>query len=207
MTRRAPLLLCVSLVGAADLSAQTQAPPPDAQPAAKRLTVRGEFRDRMEGGTNIGFASGRDDVYWLNRFRVDVAVTPSPMFSVFVQAQDARHRERRRLDDRAAQGHIRSAAGLRRDRQHAEEPDDVTRRTTGDVLWRAAPDRSSHVGERRPELRRRAGHLEALEGIQGRRIAMSVVRIQDGEFDKERQRQSIRRRLRVGDELDSEGDL
>ena len=54
------------------------------------LTVRGEFRDRMEGGTNIGYTQGRDDIYWLNRFRFDVNVRPSQRFRVLVQAQDAR---------------------------------------------------------------------------------------------------------------------
>jgi hypothetical protein len=79
-------------------AAQTPGPRPDLPPFPNRfneltpawLTVRGEFRDRMEGGTNIGYADGRDDLYWLNRFRFDVNIKPRPDFAVVVQAQDAR---------------------------------------------------------------------------------------------------------------------
>ena len=80
---------------AAQTAIQTPAPKPPLpnrfnEVTPKWLTLRGEFRDRMEGGSNIGFASGRDDLYCLNRFRFDVAVKPSPLFAVLVQAQDAR---------------------------------------------------------------------------------------------------------------------
>jgi hypothetical protein len=80
-------------------AAQTPIPTPAPKPplpnrfnevTPKWLSLRGEFRDRMEGGSNIGFTSGRDDLYNLSRFRFDVAVKPNPLFSVLVQAQDAR---------------------------------------------------------------------------------------------------------------------
>src|SRR5688572_18061509 len=54
------------------------------------LRVRGEFRERMEGFTGAGFTEGRDDLYWLSRFRFNATVSPSPLFAFTVQAQDAR---------------------------------------------------------------------------------------------------------------------
>ena len=54
------------------------------------LRVRGEFRERFEGFDGLGFAPGRDDTYWLTRFRLDATVRPSPMFGITVQGQDAR---------------------------------------------------------------------------------------------------------------------
>jgi hypothetical protein len=38
---------------------------------------------------NIAFDRARNDAYWLNRFRLDVAVRASPLLSFQVQAQDA----------------------------------------------------------------------------------------------------------------------
>jgi hypothetical protein len=54
------------------------------------LRVRGEFRGRLEGFEGAGFTAGRDDLYWLNRFRLNATVTASPLLSFQVQAQDAR---------------------------------------------------------------------------------------------------------------------
>src|SRR5262245_33923112 len=88
------VVLAIALFGCAVAHAQQpeQAPIPNRfnELTPSWLTVRGEFRDRMEGGTNIGYTQGRDDVYWLNRFRFDVNVRPSRRFRVLVQAQDAR---------------------------------------------------------------------------------------------------------------------
>lgn len=96
------LVLIVSVAGS---HAQQTAPPtqPPAQeapppPLPNRvneilpgwLRVRGEFRDRMEGFTNAGFTSDRDDLYWLNRFRLNATMQPSRLFAFSVQAQDAR---------------------------------------------------------------------------------------------------------------------
>ena len=74
-------------------------PPPQAQPPLPNraneqlpgwLRVRGEFRSRLEWFTGAGFTSGRDDLYWLNRVRLNVAVRPSRLLTFEVQAQDAR---------------------------------------------------------------------------------------------------------------------
>jgi hypothetical protein len=54
------------------------------------LHVRGEFRERFEGFDGLGFAPGRDDTYWLTRFRLEATVRPSPMVGITVQGQDAR---------------------------------------------------------------------------------------------------------------------
>lgn len=75
-----------------------QQPAPTAPPLPNRLNevlpawlrVRGEFRERMEGFESSGFVSGRDDVYWLSRFRFNATVTPTRLLSFQVQAQDAR---------------------------------------------------------------------------------------------------------------------
>lgn len=74
-----------------------QAPPPRA-PMVNRLNdvlpawlrVRAEFRGRMEGFESAGFTNGRDDDYYLNRFRFNATIQPSPLFSFTAQVQDAR---------------------------------------------------------------------------------------------------------------------
>src|SRR5262245_1100224 len=103
-------LLSVALVSLAALafaqqtSSSTSSPSAQAQPVPAKapvpnrandvlpewLRVRGEFRERFEGFDGFGFAPGRDDTYWLTRFRLEATVRPSPMFGVTVQAQDAR---------------------------------------------------------------------------------------------------------------------
>lgn len=58
-------------------------PPPARPPFPNRanevmpswLRVRGEFRERVESLVNSGFTSGRDDVYYLSRFRFTTALT------------------------------------------------------------------------------------------------------------------------------------
>jgi hypothetical protein len=54
------------------------------------LRIRGEFRERFEGFTNVEFTSDRDDLYWLSRFRLNATVTPGRLVSFSFQAQDAR---------------------------------------------------------------------------------------------------------------------
>ncbi|HUP40382.1 MAG TPA: alginate export family protein [Vicinamibacterales bacterium] len=49
-----------------------------------------EHRGRLEGITGAGFADNRDDLYWLNRFRVTARISVKPWLSAAVQAQDAR---------------------------------------------------------------------------------------------------------------------
>jgi Alginate export len=69
-------------------------PPPFANRANERLPawlrVRGEFRERFEGFAGSGFIDGRDDSYWLSRFRFNATVAPSSMLTFQVQAQEAR---------------------------------------------------------------------------------------------------------------------
>lgn len=54
------------------------------------LRVRAEFRERMESVEAAGFASGRDDVFWLTRFRFNASFVPTPWAGIHVQVQDAR---------------------------------------------------------------------------------------------------------------------
>ena len=150
----------------------------------KWLTMRGEFRDRTEGGRNIGFTSGRDDVYFLNRFRFDVAVKPSPMLSVFVQAQDARVQQK---DVGSTTAPFRDTFDLRQ--AYAE----IGNTQKGPITLRAGRQ-EMFFGEQRL-----IGHLTWVNGARsfdgvratfrakGLKLdafATSVVRIQDGEFDK-----------------------
>ena len=53
------------------------------------LRVRGEFRERAEGFVNAGFVDGRDDLYYLSRFRFNATATSKAMAAT-VQLQDAR---------------------------------------------------------------------------------------------------------------------
>jgi hypothetical protein len=80
-------------------SAQGQVPSPSSRPPLPNrlnevlpgwIRTRGEFRDRMEGPAGAGFTRGRDDLYWLNRFRFNLAIQPTRFLSFQVQAQDAR---------------------------------------------------------------------------------------------------------------------
>lgn len=92
----------LAFVGAASVlpsavAAQPQEAPPQ-PPSINRvnehlpswLHVRGEFRERMEGVSSAGFADGRDDLFWLSRFRFDVTARPSARLLFMVQGQDAR---------------------------------------------------------------------------------------------------------------------
>lgn len=49
-----------------------------------------EHRGRLEGFSGAGFAADREDLYWLNRFRVTARFTIRPWLAAAVQAQDAR---------------------------------------------------------------------------------------------------------------------
>ena len=51
--------------------------------------MRGEFRERAEGLVNSGFVDGRDDLYYLSRFRFNATATGKAMAAT-VQLQDAR---------------------------------------------------------------------------------------------------------------------
>jgi len=53
------------------------------------LRVRAEFRERVEGVANAGFADGRDDIYYLSRIRLNATLTGKSIGAV-VQVHDAR---------------------------------------------------------------------------------------------------------------------
>lgn len=53
------------------------------------LRVRGEFRERVERLSNIGFVDERDDTYFLSRFRFTATAT-GKVIAATVQVQDAR---------------------------------------------------------------------------------------------------------------------
>lgn len=87
-----------SPVTAQEQSQTSAAPPVKPPPVPNRLNevlpqwlrVRAELRGRLEGFEGAGFAAGRDDLYWLNRLRLNATVQPSPSLAFTVQAQDAR---------------------------------------------------------------------------------------------------------------------
>jgi Alginate export len=173
-------------------AAQVPGPQPSTLPFPNRfneltpkwLTMRGEFRDRMEGGTNIAYTPGRDDVYWLNRFRFDVNVKPSSRFAVLVQAQDARVAEkdvgsttapfRNPFDLRQAYGDIgntqQGAFTLRVGRQEMFYGE---QRLVGHLTWVNAARSFDGV---RATYKTKGFKLDA--------FATSVVRVLDNEFDK-----------------------
>lgn len=150
----------------------------------KWLTVRGELRDRMEGGTNIAYTPGLDDAYLLNRFRFDVNVRPSSSFAVLVQAQDARVARkdigsttapfRDTFDLRQAYGDIgntqKGAFTLRVGRQEMFFGE---QRLVGHLTWVNAARSFDGV---RATFKTGGFKLDA--------FATSVVRIIDGGFDK-----------------------
>ena len=89
------LALLISTTAAAQTSAPpTNAPKPPAAfanlqlPAWMRIGV--EHRGRLEGMTGAGFAADKEDLYWLNRFRVTARFAPKSWFTAAIQAQDAR---------------------------------------------------------------------------------------------------------------------
>jgi hypothetical protein len=94
MMKRVILTVLLLLIVATIASAQTS---PSAPPAAfaslplpEWMRVGVEHRGRLEGFTGGGFAADREDLYWLNRFRVTARISPRPWFTAAIQAQDAR---------------------------------------------------------------------------------------------------------------------
>ncbi len=96
----AAVLLLAGLVSSS-LPAAAQVPPPAPStqkpptafanvdpPTWMRIGV--EYRGRLEGFTGGGFADDREDLYWLNRFRMTARFSMKPWLSAAVQAQDAR---------------------------------------------------------------------------------------------------------------------
>jgi hypothetical protein len=93
-------IVCTTIVAASGspLRAQAVDPAKPAVPIVNRandalpswLRVRGEFRERVEGFTGAGFTDGRDDLYYLSRFRLNATVIPAKHLAFTVQVQDAR---------------------------------------------------------------------------------------------------------------------
>jgi hypothetical protein len=101
MSMRAALTVSITafISLAAPASAQTPPPAQAAQqpPAAFAnldlptwLRFGVEHRGRLEGFSGAGFADNREDLYWLNRFRVTARFSMKPWLSAAVQAQDSR---------------------------------------------------------------------------------------------------------------------
>ncbi len=97
MTKHGVLVALVLIASATHSAAQSPAPAPVVPPVAfanlqlpswVRLGV--EYRGRLEGPMGIGFAEDREDLYWLNRFRVTARFSIQPWLSAVVQGQDAR---------------------------------------------------------------------------------------------------------------------
>jgi hypothetical protein len=100
---RIPAAAVIAFIGLASCATAASAQTPPASPSTQnppkafanitpptwmRLGV--EHRGRLEGVMGGGFAENRDDLYWLNRFRVTARFTMKPWLSAAVQAQDAR---------------------------------------------------------------------------------------------------------------------
>jgi hypothetical protein len=147
------------------------------------LRVRGEFRERVEGFTNSGFTSGRDDLYWLSRFRFSATVTPTSQLGLTVQVQDARVADkevgattapfRAPFDVRAAYLDLGRAQGLVSARIGRQELAFGEQRLVGHVSWLNAARTfdSVRVTVRRPGF--------TVDGF-----AASVVRSLPDDFDK-----------------------
>ncbi len=94
-----PFLIAGFISFALPAAAQTPPPAPSAPqppvafanldlPTWLRFGV--EYRGRLEGFSGGGFAENREDLYWLNRFRMTARFAMKPWLSAAVQAQDAR---------------------------------------------------------------------------------------------------------------------
>lgn len=106
MTNRAAFfvtIVLITVITSAPSDASAQSPPaqspqpsPSPQTAFANVDLPGwmrigvEHRGRLEGFTGSGFAADREDLYWLNRFRVTARFAMKPWLSAAVQAQDAR---------------------------------------------------------------------------------------------------------------------
>ena len=148
------------------------------------LRLRGEFRERMEGFTGAGFTEGRDDLYWLSRFRLNATLAPSKELAFTVQLQDARVGRkqigptgapfRAPLDLRAAYADLgdiqKHAVSARVGRQEIAFGD---QRLVGHLNW---TNTARTFDAARVTIRRSAFTVDA--------FAASVVRIEQREFDK-----------------------
>jgi alginate export protein len=97
MMNRTPALMLFILMIATSARAQTSTTPSMSVPTAFAnvklpdwLRMGIEHRGRLEGVTGSGFAADREDLYWLNRFRVTARFSPRRWLTAGVQLQDAR---------------------------------------------------------------------------------------------------------------------
>jgi hypothetical protein len=167
-----------------------QAPPTTRPPLPNRLNevmpawlrVRGEFRERVEGFSNSGFVDGRDDLYYLSRFRFNATAT-SAMIAATVQVQDARVAKKTvgttgtpftaTFDLRQAFvdiGNAKTPLVARLGRQEIAFGD---QRLVGHVNW---VNSGRTFDGARVTLKAKPAQIDL--------FAASVVRILDGEFDK-----------------------
>jgi hypothetical protein len=171
--------------------AAAQVPPEARAPVPNRvnemlpawLRVRGEFRERIEGFDGLGFTEMRDDLYWLSRFRLNAAVTPSKTLSFQVQAQDARVARKSvgptgipfkaPFDLRMAFADIGSATGPIGVRVGRQELVYGEQRLVGHVSWLNAARTFDGI---KVTARTKAFSIDA--------FGTSVVRILDGAFDR-----------------------
>lgn len=144
------------------------------------LQVRGEFRTRIEGFTGSGFTEGKDDAYWMDRFRLNATVRPNKSIGFVVQAQDARAFDkttgslvaplRDTLDLRMAYGEFGTTTMVRAGRQELAFGE---QRLLGGANWLNTA-RTFDGG--RVTLKRK--------GVQFDAFAASVVTISPDAFDK-----------------------
>jgi len=147
------------------------------------LRVRGEFRGRVEGFENAGFSTGRDDLYWLNRLRLNATVTATRSLSFQVQAHDARVAAKQvgatgapfkaTLDFRTAFADIGNATAPLAVRLGRQELAFGDQRLVGHASWLNA---ARTFDAARMTVRRKTLVVDG--------FVASVVRILDGELDK-----------------------
>jgi Alginate export len=174
-------------------ASQIASPPPAAQkppPFPNRanelmpswLRLRGEFRERVEGLDNAGFTSGRDDMYFLSRFRFTATATGKSIGAT-VQLHDARVGDKSvgpqgapfkaAFDLRQAFvdiGNAKAPVAARLGRQELVFGD---QRLVGHAGWLNA---ARSFDAARVTFRHKAAQVDVFAG--------SVVRILDDEFDR-----------------------
>ncbi len=181
------ITVALAIVAVPVLAAAQTPPPTTPQPVplgvngqlASWFQVRGEFRTRIEGFSGGGFAEN-EDVYWMDRFRLNATVRPSKSLAFVIQAQDARAFRktagsqaapfRDTLDVRMAYGEIGSSNTVRIGRQELAFGE---QRLLGHLVW--ANTARSFDGAR-ATIKGKLGQVDA--------FAASVVTIDPTSFDK-----------------------
>jgi hypothetical protein len=91
-------IVFIAGIAASPLPATAQTAPPAQTPQTafanidlpSWVRIGVEHRGRLEGVSGAGFSPDREDLYWLNRFRVTARFSITPWLNAAVQAQDAR---------------------------------------------------------------------------------------------------------------------